>query len=393
MTTANDSIKFSTLAALNIEEGSVDIAADVARVRAGLVTAEELLSQCVNGADDDRVQGWREYVSAVVAAAGPVATDEPIAALRNATGAAQRAWKGLDWHDGDNDVCHVAKCLRDVVEADEESSVYAGRTTDTLRDIDGVSSWVANDGAYSHQQHHEGLTKLGRLIDDSEFAEALELAEGLAKESRMYVAARAQEASEEGNLAVEAAERGDWDEAVARLQSACRSEREFGDAPTWSGVLTLAEAIVKGAEDGIADVDTVLDEQGVDTMIATLAPGHTAWDEGAINAGAAGSRRIPEHLHEVYYRAYAEAARKRAQEIADEPAVAVRYQVQVRGAWGGRPDDGRWRPAITGTLNQSIDSDEDVSTVDTLAEAEELLQLCESERDVESTAKFRISKV
>ena len=38
-----------------------------------------------------------------------------------------------------------------------------------------------------------------------------------------------------------------------------------------------------------------------------------------------------------------------------------RYQVQVRGQYGGAVGD--WRPAITGTLNQTGQSDDDAVTL------------------------------
>lgn len=49
----------------NINETGTDVAADLAAIRSGEHTAESLLAECLNGADDDRVQGWREYVAAV----------------------------------------------------------------------------------------------------------------------------------------------------------------------------------------------------------------------------------------------------------------------------------------------------------------------------------------
>lgn len=80
--------------------------------------------------------------------------------------------------------------------------------------------------------------------------------------------------------------------------------------------MTKEQAIEAGAQDGIDDVETVLEEQGRDVVIATLKPGHVAWDEGAINAGAAKLSGIPDEHHEAYYEAYAKAARARAEEIA-----------------------------------------------------------------------------
>lgn len=75
---------------------------------------------------------------------------------------------------------------------------------------------------------------------------------------------------------------------------------------------------VLGAADGVAEVETVRDEQGAHVVQATLAPGHVAWDDSARAAGAATRRKVPEALHEVYYCAFASSARSRAEEIAAE---------------------------------------------------------------------------
>jgi len=49
------------------------------------------------------------------------------------------------------------------------------------------------------------------------------------------------------------------------------------------------------------------------------------------------------------------------------------YQVQVRGEFGGAV--GGWRPGVTGTLNQTGQSDADASRAETEADAEELAAL------------------
>lgn len=41
----------------------------------------------------------------------------------------------------------------------------------------------------------------------------------------------------------------------------------------------------------------------------------------------------------------------------------MRYMIQVRGEWGGATSSA-WRPAITGTINQTGRSDIDASTFD-----------------------------
>lgn len=52
----------------NVRECGVDILKDIARVRNGL-TADQLLSECLDGADADRVSGWADYVDAIIEAA------------------------------------------------------------------------------------------------------------------------------------------------------------------------------------------------------------------------------------------------------------------------------------------------------------------------------------
>ncbi len=52
-------------AALNAEECGVDVALDVEILRTGRQTPAELLVDCLDGADDDRVAGWVAYVDAV----------------------------------------------------------------------------------------------------------------------------------------------------------------------------------------------------------------------------------------------------------------------------------------------------------------------------------------
>lgn len=59
------SIKFSKAAQENIDETSTDVAADLAALRSGQHTRESLLAHCLDGADDDRAEGWRDYVSAL----------------------------------------------------------------------------------------------------------------------------------------------------------------------------------------------------------------------------------------------------------------------------------------------------------------------------------------
>lgn len=72
--TINSTLHLSNAALENVEETGIDPMSDVARLRAGEVTREALLDECLDGADDDRVQGWNDYVDAVVSYANDTAS-------------------------------------------------------------------------------------------------------------------------------------------------------------------------------------------------------------------------------------------------------------------------------------------------------------------------------
>lgn len=59
---------FTDAALENIDETSADWESDLLELRAGKITREKLLETCLDGAEPDRVKGWRDYVAALVAA-------------------------------------------------------------------------------------------------------------------------------------------------------------------------------------------------------------------------------------------------------------------------------------------------------------------------------------
>lgn len=63
-------IRMTPAAIANAEETGADIHAHWMLLRGGLVSPEGLLAHCLDGADPDREEGWRDYVSAIAAAAG-----------------------------------------------------------------------------------------------------------------------------------------------------------------------------------------------------------------------------------------------------------------------------------------------------------------------------------
>ena len=58
--------KFTNEALLNIDETCTNYELDLTRIRELGWTAEEILADCLDGADEDRVQGWHDYVDALV---------------------------------------------------------------------------------------------------------------------------------------------------------------------------------------------------------------------------------------------------------------------------------------------------------------------------------------
>ena len=62
-------IQLTPAAAENVRETGINPVLDVSAIRAGEMFEADLLTLCLDGADPDRVQGWHEYVAAVVAAA------------------------------------------------------------------------------------------------------------------------------------------------------------------------------------------------------------------------------------------------------------------------------------------------------------------------------------
>lgn len=66
--------EFSFAALQNIKETDADYQEDCRKIQGGRLTRESLLLACLDGADADRTEGWRDYVNEVcrVAADGRV---------------------------------------------------------------------------------------------------------------------------------------------------------------------------------------------------------------------------------------------------------------------------------------------------------------------------------
>lgn len=97
----------------------------------------------------------------------------------------------------------------------------------------------------------------------------------------------------------------------------------------------LAESVSAGERDGAEDPETMLAEQGIDALRATmLESNRNSWDEAAINAGVAEIKRIPEGHRKAYYEAYEAGACKRAAELLTEhDDAAMTAACPYDGAW------------------------------------------------------------
>ena len=60
-------LTLSAAAQANVDETGCDPQDDIDAIRSGEHTEESLLAYCLDGAAEDRVPGWHEYVVAVVA--------------------------------------------------------------------------------------------------------------------------------------------------------------------------------------------------------------------------------------------------------------------------------------------------------------------------------------
>lgn len=65
LTNAIDHFKFSAAALENIEETDCDAISDLTKIKDGRLDFDSLLAACLDGADHDRVQGWRDYCEEV----------------------------------------------------------------------------------------------------------------------------------------------------------------------------------------------------------------------------------------------------------------------------------------------------------------------------------------
>jgi len=134
--TINSTLRLSNAALENVAETGIDPMNDVARLRAGEVTEEALIDECLGGADDDRVEGWREYVEAVVAYAGK-ALDLDAPALDDLCRAARTAGRAQVEIDIDlMSLDEMARGRHDRAIILDATALAAGYEVGALRELD-----------------------------------------------------------------------------------------------------------------------------------------------------------------------------------------------------------------------------------------------------------------
>jgi hypothetical protein len=127
-------VRMSREAARCVEETGIDPADDIQAILAGTHSEPSLLAHCLDGADEDRVQGWHDYVAAIMAAV----VSRSISLLAHCLDGAD-ADRAQGWHD------YVVAIMAAVVSRSTRCflrirSVY-GRDSQTKRGH--RASWIA----------------------------------------------------------------------------------------------------------------------------------------------------------------------------------------------------------------------------------------------------------
>lgn len=166
--------------------------------------------------------------------------------LRTAVEQASEEWTGLDWDEPSTlrNIAHVLGGRKSARDLERMLNAYLeGRG-------DPITSSHDNDGSHASQQHRSDCRALERALEEGEtnnLADLAQKADELAGEEEACVEARAASAAEQGTLAIEAAERDDWTEALACVERVCREERNYGDDPTWGPVRKMVEKMIADA--------------------------------------------------------------------------------------------------------------------------------------------------
>lgn len=162
-------------------------------------------------------------------------------------------WTGLTWDSGPTEVlAALERAIRLAGDRDDDSPEVAYRLRKTLAGAAEPSNgydW-SDDGSYRSQQLRRDwrdlLAEIEALSDESSIEDietARQHAEWLADANRESVEETAAQAAEHGALALEAAEAGEWDDAIAALEEAVGCERQYGDAPAWGPALAEAKRL------------------------------------------------------------------------------------------------------------------------------------------------------
>jgi len=150
-------------------------------------------------------------------------------------------WEGISW---DSDLEDVAISLEKARDGADQWIRRAKRAAE-----DGISTWMSDDGSYESQKFRARVSRLTDRLREFEALESLaDDARALADDEAAHVERDAKAAEVYADEACDAADEGDWEEAVRLANEACALEREYGDDPTWGQLLAMAEAFAKMVE-------------------------------------------------------------------------------------------------------------------------------------------------
>jgi hypothetical protein len=160
-------------------------------------------------------------------------------------------WDGISW---DSDLEDVATALEKARDGADQWIRRAKRAAE-----DGISTWMSDDGSYESRKFRARVSRLtDRLREFEELESLADDARALADDEAAHVERDATAAEGYADEACDAADDGDWKEAVRLANEACALEREYGDDLTWGQLLAMAEAFAEMVAEG-ADESTDLE--------------------------------------------------------------------------------------------------------------------------------------
>lgn len=186
-------------------------------------------------------------------------TTKTIETLRTTVAQAITAFDGIDWDSGPSQVVSgLEAALKIAQKADPEDGLdaeqsYRMRSALARAAEPEAGCWWLADGSYEAQALRRRwdslLESIPSLTTAEEIEAALAEAQALAEAEGDHVTDAAETAREHGEVALAAAESGDWGEAEAEAAQAVLAEAQFGDAPAWRPVLDMIRELTPDVVD------------------------------------------------------------------------------------------------------------------------------------------------